>query len=184
LNSQINDPISQSFRNTSDRAGFLAIYGAFAVVCAFFLIVAATHNQMQTGGFVAFWCLLWWFLTMEVIFAIDTSELLVSENGMARKILGLICQRVKWTEVTCIRQSFVETRRGTVVVVRVISASYPRWQFRLRGQIMVSHKFERFDELIDFLNQKIFTHQILVEINKGGSRERQPRLLPPPRDTT
>jgi hypothetical protein len=91
---------------------------------------------------------------MIVVLAFDSSELLIGDNEIARKMFGMICQRVKWSEVTGIRKSFVKTPRGTVVTVRIVSDKYPHWRFRLRGPIVVSHRFERFEELIDILNQQ------------------------------
>jgi hypothetical protein len=171
----------KSFRDSSGMWNFFFIYGAFATVLTFALVrLSVSQGQLDMPFFIAGWCLLSWYVIVGLVFLIDTSELLVDEEQIARRMFGVICQRTRWKKITLIRETYVKTPKGTVVVLHILPDRYPFWRFRLRGVLRISDKSEPFQELIDILNQRIVTHQIPVEIIKEGLRERRPRLLPPP----
>jgi hypothetical protein len=174
----------KSFRDSSGMWKFFSIYGAFATVLTFALVrLSVSQGQLDMPFFIAGWCLLSWYVIVGMVFLIDTSELLVDEEQIARRIFGAICQRMRWATITLIRETYVKTPKGTGVVLHILPGRYPFWRFRLRGVLRISDKSKPFEELIDILNQRILTHQIPVEIIRDGMRERRPRLLPPPSDT-
>ena len=137
-NSIFRDDV-RSFCDTSAKWIFFAIYGAFAAILTFALVrLSVRQGQLDAPFFIAGWCLLSWYLIVGTVFFIDTSELLIDEEQVARRMFGLICQRTRWTEVTLIREEFVKTPKGTVVVLRILNSRYPHWRFRLRAVLRVS----------------------------------------------
>ena len=92
-----------SFSSTVDRGVAFAIGGILEFVLFFFLIYAAAKGQLTLTIFIVFGALLSFFIVLHLLLLIDTSGLLVSDDGVARKLFGRRCLRIQWNRIGCIR---------------------------------------------------------------------------------
>jgi hypothetical protein len=134
--------------------------------------------------------MIWIFLILGTSYLLTAAEVIVNADGIARKIWGHTCHRVKWSDVKCIREYSaqvqrqeviglqVENRRETVTGVRIYPNKSAFWAFRLYGPTVITDRFDDFAELIAILNEQISLHQLRVEIKVNGVWERRPRLVP------
>jgi uncharacterized membrane protein YsdA (DUF1294 family) len=95
---------------------FCALLGGMALA---FLAYAGYHHQTTPGGFACFALIACFFLLIAIITFMDSSDVALSDDGLARNILGRICMRLPWRQVKLIRESFRELRDGEEIVIQV-----------------------------------------------------------------
>jgi hypothetical protein len=160
---------SQSFSSTADKPVVYFFLAAFAAIPYFFLIYAVYNGETLTTGFLIFSLLPIGILTIGVIFFLDTSDLLVDESGLARRICGNVRMHVHWTDIQDIRQIFrTNVRNGPQAIIQVTPKFRRGILLRLRRMLVISDKIEGFDELIEILNARIARYSIRVEIKSNG----------------
>jgi hypothetical protein len=162
---------AMGFPSTVDRGVAFFICGAIECVLLFFLTYAVAKGQLTLSVLIVFGALLSFFAVIHLMLLIYTSELLVSESGIARKFLGRSCLRIPWDGIRCIRERFVSSPKGSVTTLQIIPSSRSSWDIRF------SDRIERFDELVEILNVRIQRHSIRVEINSTGLWQRRPQLV-------
>jgi len=159
--------VTTSFRSTAARVMVFTIFGLLGGLPAFVLIYAGFNGEMQLGGFIAGSLLALNFVFFASMFFLDTSELILDDNGIARKILGRVCMPIPWRGIKVIREQFlVNQRRGGKIRIDILPAAAS--DFALRITIKFSEQVEDFDQLIDILNRRIKQHSIRVEVLSNG----------------
>ena len=113
----------------------------------------------------------------------DTSELLLDDTGIARRIFGRVCMPITWIGIKVIReQLLVNQRYGGEIRIDILPNTPSDFALRFRRTIKLSEQVENFDELVDILNQKIKQYSIRVEVcSKGFWRSRSELVATPER---
>ena len=172
---------SQSFRSKADKAVVYFFISVFAVVPVFSLIYVLLKGETLTTGFLIYSFLPVGVLAIGVNFFLDTSELLVDETGLARRIYGGVVMQIPWTDIQRIRESFrTKARNGPQVIIQVTPKFRRGLLLRYRRMLVISDQIESFDELIEILNERISRHSIRVEISSNGVWRQQSKLVATP----
>lgn len=172
---------SQSFKSTADKAVIYSFFVAFAAVPIFFLIYSLSKGETPTIGFLIFSFLPVGVLAVGVTFFLDTSELLVDETGLARRIYGGACMQIPWTDIQNIRETFrTKVRNGPRVIIQVMPKCRSGMLLRFRRMLVISDQIEGFGELIEILNTRIAQHSIRVEISSNGAWRQHSKLVATP----
>jgi hypothetical protein len=158
-----------SFCSTADKSIFYTISGALAGIPAFVLIYAEIKGEMQLGGGLACSFLLLGYLVLGATYFLDTSELILDDMGIRRKIFGRMCMPITWRGIKVIREQFLMNQRvGGEIRIDILPNTPRDFSLRLRKTIKFSEQVEKFDELIDILNQRITQYSIPVEVCSNG----------------
>lgn len=174
---------TRTFRSTADKGMFYSICGALVVAPMLLVAHAASHGKMQLGGVVFFLtCSLGYFYFC-VMFFVDSSELIIDDAGLARRILGRVCMQTSWTGIKVIRERFlINQRYGGEIRIDVLPKKIHGMTLCLRRTIKFSDQTESFDELIHILNQRIKEYSIRIEVcSKGIWRSRSELVATPER---
>jgi hypothetical protein len=172
---------SQSFKSTADKAVICALFVTFAAVPIFFLTYAVVKGETLTVKFLFFFSLSIPVLAGAAIFFVDTSEVLISDSGLARRICGVVCMQIPWADIKRVREIFrTKARNGPQIVIQVIPDSRRDLMLRFRGKLVVSDQIESSDGLIDTLNARIDQHSIRVEISSNGVWRQRSKLAATP----
>jgi hypothetical protein len=173
--------VPQSFKSTADKPVAYFFFAAFAAVPIFFLLYAVFKGETLTGGFLIFSSLPLGILAFGVIYFLDTSDLLVSETGLARRICGDVRMQIPWADIQSMREIFrTKVRNGPQVIIQVIPKFRRGMLIRYRRMFVISDQFESFDELVEILNDRIAQHSIRVEISSNGVWRQQSKLVATP----
>ena len=149
---------------------FYTICGALAGTPIFVLIYAGIKGEMQLGGLLAGSFVSLGFLLFGAMYFFDTSELLLDDTGITRKIFGRVCMLITWRGIKVIREQFlVNQRYGGESRIDILPTKPCDFLLRLRRTIKFSEQVENYDELIGILNQRIKQYSIRVEIYSNGS---------------
>jgi hypothetical protein len=152
-------------------------------------IYATARFGYRSDGLAFSWGMIWTFLILGTSYVLTAAEVLVNADGIARKVYGRTCHRIKWSDVQCIREYSAQVQRQEVTGLQVeiqqerltgvrICPNKPAfWTFRLYGFMVVNSRFDEFGELISILNEQIALHQIKVEVKLNGVWERRQRLV-------
>jgi hypothetical protein len=171
----------RGFVSTADKALVYSFYGAFAAIPIFLLTYAVVKGETLTVGFLFFTSLSIAVLAGAAIFFVDTSELLVSDSGLARKICGVVCMQIPWADIKRIREIFrTKARNGPQIVIQVIPDSRRDVVLRVRRKIVMSDQIVAFDELVEVLNARIHQYSIRVEVNSNGIWTQRSKLTATP----
>ena len=155
----------------------LWIFGAFIALCIAILLLFYSRHQLDPVPFSVFWSSLWWFIVACTSYAVDTSEVLVSDQYVARRFWGRICHRVDWPDIERIRESTAQLKDGPITFINIVPRCKSFWRFQLTGTIQMSDRFTDFEELVSSLNKEIEKHTIRVEVRENGIWNARPRLL-------
>jgi hypothetical protein len=173
--------ISQSFKSTADKAVMYFLLGAYAAIPLFLLVYVEFKGEKLTTGFLIFSVLPIGILAIGVTFFVDTSELLIGEFGLARRIYGGVCMPIPWTDIQSVREIFRKNvRNGPQVIIQVIPRFRRGILLRFRRMLVISDQIEGFDELIEILNARIAQHSIRVEISSNGVWRQHSKLVATP----
>jgi hypothetical protein len=171
----------RSFVSTADKALVYSFCGAFAAIPIFFLTYAVVKGEALTVGFLFFSSLSIVVLAGAAIFFVDTSELLISDSGLARRICGVVCMQIPWADIKRIREIFrTKARNGPQIVIQVIPDSRRDVVLRFRRKLVISDQIVAFDELVEVLNARIHQYSIRVEVNSNGIWTRRSNLTATP----
>ncbi len=144
---------------------FYTVCVALAGIPAFVLIYAAIKGEMQLGGGLVCSFLLLGYFVFGATYFIDTSELVLDNTGIRRKMFGRMCMPIAWTRIKGIREQFLMNQRyGGEIRIDILPTSPCDIALRFRRTIKFTEQVERFDELIDLLNQRIKQYAIPVEV--------------------
>jgi hypothetical protein len=172
---------TRSFVSTADKAMVYSFCGAFAVIPIFFLIYAVIRGETLTGGFLFFSFLPIGVLAIGAMFFVDTSELLISDTGLARRICGGVCMQIPWTDIKGIRETFrTKARNGPQIIIQVVPNFRRDVVLRFRRILVISDQIEAFDELVEILNARIHQYSIRVEVNSNGIWRQRSKLSATP----
>jgi hypothetical protein len=169
---------SKSFLSTADKPLTFSVLGIFALLPLTFLLASAIQGPVSWGVVVTWLFFSVFFLIFMMVFFMDSSELLLDENGLARKISGRVCMQIPWTGIRSIRETFQLTRRGERRIwIHVIPKKRLGLALRLRRAIVTSDQIERFDELVAIVNERVAQYSIPVRVRTNGIWKQRPRLL-------
>jgi hypothetical protein len=100
-----------------------------------------------------------------------SADVMLTDRGISRTLLGYVFETVKWEDVASFRQSARLLRDGTpVTVMRVVPKNRAL-------QMVISEKFENFATLVSQLNEKIREFGIPVQIKIGNTWQRRTALM-------
>lgn len=167
--------------STADKVMAYSLCGAFAVVPIFFLTYAVVRGETLTGGFLFFSSLPIIIVAGAAIFFVDTSELLINDTGLARRICGGVCMQTPWTEIKTIREIFrPKAQYGAQTIIQVVPNFRRDVVLRIRRKLVISDQIEAFEELLEILNGKIHQYSIRVEVNSNGIWKQGSKLTATP----
>jgi hypothetical protein len=159
----------RSFLSTADKGLAYSLCGALAGIPVFFLIYAFVKGETEVTGLFISLFLSVAILAFGAMFFVDTSELHVSDIGLARRICGRVCMQIPWTGIKSIRETFrPKARNGPQIIIQITPIFRRGVVFHFRRMIVISDQIERFDELVEILNARINQYSIRVEINSNG----------------
>jgi hypothetical protein len=168
---------ARSFVSTTDKTTAISICGVLAAIPCFSLILVLFKGEPVTGGFLVYSSLSLVFLVFGLFFYVDTSELLVADVGLARRIGDRICMQIAWNQIRCVRETFrPKARNGSQIIIQVIPKFRRSAMLRLRRILVISEQFENFNELIEIINAKIEQHSIRVEVSSNGQWAQRSKL--------
>lgn len=169
---------AKSFLSTADKPLNFSILGIFAILPLFFLLAAAIQGPLQWGFVTVSLIFSVFFLTYLAMFIMDSSQLLVDDTGLSRKIGGRDCMRIPWIGIRSIRETFKITKQGEPrIYIEVMPVLRLDLALRLRRSIVTSDQIESFDDLVAMLNERVKQYSIRVEINANGIWEQRSQLL-------
>ncbi len=184
-----DDRSFKSFYYWDEGGKALLLVGIGITFFASIFIYATARFGFRSDGFAFIWGMVWFFLILGTSCVLTAAEVLVNADGIARKVYGRTSQRIKWSDIKCIREYSaqvqrqettglkIEIQRETVTGVRIYPNKSAFWTFRLYGLMVINSRFDEFDELIGILNEQIALHQIKVEFKVNGVWQRRQRLV-------
>jgi hypothetical protein len=86
------------------------------------------------------------FLTGAAYRAIITSDVLVDDVGVSRKLFGRVIQEIRWSELKVIREysGCVRNAEETLRFVRLVPKAFPFFTFRLCEPMLISDRIDNF----------------------------------------
>ena len=171
------NPIMRSFACTEDRMIGFSLGAALAAIPFFSLIFVFIKGEEMSTGFLVYCSMFVVFVVFLAFFFIDTTDLLVNETGVARRIGGRVCMQVPWSQIQQVREILrPKVRNAPQIVIQVIPTVRRGALLRFRRMIVISEQFEHFNDLVEILNTKITQRSIQVEVNSNGIWSRRSRL--------
>lgn len=155
---------------------FFAIIGLFIVLCIGMVVFAAIRGQLTLPLFSANAGILIFLLLPSYQVLINTSELLVDDTGISRRLFGRIAARLRWNDIKCIREKRVKVSRGSVTIIGVFSKRNPFGGIGGTPAISISEQVVGFRDLIDLLNEYVILEEIPVEMENQGVLERRTKI--------
>ena len=139
---------------------------------------AVSKGKLQLGGSIALlMCSLGYFYLCGMFF-VDSAELIVDDEGLARRIFGRICMQTPWTGIKVIREQFlVNQRYGGEIRIDILPRRVHGIALRFRRTIKFSEQMENFDELIDLLNARAEQYSVRIEIAAKGIWSSRSKLV-------
>jgi hypothetical protein len=178
--SQVN-ATTRHFRSTADKTMAFSLCGVLAAIPLFFLIGALVKGEAVTRGYLAYSSLSVVFLVFGAIFFVDTSELLISDTGLARRICGVVCMQLPWADIKSIRETFrPKALNGPQIIIQILPNFRRDIVLRFRRILVVSDQIEGFNELVEILNARINQYSIRVEVNSNGIWGKRSKLTTAP----
>lgn len=169
---------TRTFQNTADRALFYSICGALVAAPLLIVAHAASQGKMQLGGSIFFLTCSLCYCYFGVMFFVDSSDLLINEAGISRRILGRVCTQTPWSGIKVIRERFIANQKyGGEIRIDVLPKTLHGLALRFRRTIKFSEQIESFDELIEILNAKAEQYAIRIEIASNGIWNSRPRVV-------
>ena len=169
---------AKSFLSTADKPVTFSILGAFVIVPGLFVLGAAMQGPLPWGGVATFLFFSVFFSIFLAMFIMDSSELLLDETGLSRKIYGRVCMQIPWIGIISIRETFQITKRGEHRIwIEVIPDKRADLALRLRRSIVTSDQIESFDDLIAMLNERVNQYSIRVDVRTKGIWKQRSQLL-------
>jgi hypothetical protein len=172
---------TRGFVSTADKTIAFLLCGVLAAIPFFFLICALVKREAVTGGYLAYSSMSVVILVFGAVFFVDTSELLVGDSGLARRIGGRVCMQIPWTGIKRVRETFrTKARNGPQIIIQIIPTVRTGIVLRFRRMLVVSDQIEGFDELIEILNARVDQYSIRVEICSNGIWRQNSKLVAAP----
>jgi hypothetical protein len=169
---------AKSFASTADKPLTFSVLGIFAILPLVFLLAAAVQGPLPWGGVTAPLVLSVAFFSFLAMSIMDSSELLLDETGLSRKIGGRVCMQIPWTGIRGIRETFQMTKRGEPrIYIEVIPVERLGLALRLRRSLVTSDEIEDFDDLVAILNEQVKQCSIQVQIRTNGILKQRSQLL-------
>lgn len=172
------------FLSTANKLQFFFASLLMQTTLVFFLIYGAVKGQWDWAGLLTTLGMTVLVFAFSGMFWVDTSELLVDDTGLSRKIAGRVLMQVPWTGIKTIREKCrnVPGARDDwpQIIIQVIPGFRRGVVLRLRRMLVITDKVEGFDELIEILNARIQQYSIQVEISSGGMLRAGRKLLGTP----
>ena len=177
----MKDTVCRLFR-FSGRGQFFAAWIAGLSIWVFFALLAVSRNQLEPIVFFVVWTGFWFILTAGTYRAIITSDVLIDDIGVSRKLFGWVIQRIQWNELKLIREysGYVPNSEETLRFVRLVPKKLPLFKFRLCEPMLISDRVDRFEELIATLNKYIAAYRPSIEIKVNGEWQPAPQLVTSP----
>jgi hypothetical protein len=158
-----------------------SLCGMLAAIPIFFMIYAAVKGEIELSGYLIASILSVGFILFGAIFLVDTSDLLVDDTGLARRIMGGICTQIPWSGIKGIREMFrTNVRNGPQIIIQIMPCQRRDLILRFRRKIVVTDEIVGFNELLEILNARIHQYSIRVEINSNGIWSERSRLATTP----
>jgi hypothetical protein len=157
---------------------FYSICGGLIAAPLFGVAYAASKGKIQWAGTITFLMFSLGYFYFCIMFFVDSSELMVDDAGLARRIFGRLCMQIPWTGIKVIREQFLLNQRyGGEIRIDVIPRKIHGIALRFRRTIKFSEQIESFDELVDILNARAEQYSIRVEIASKGIWKSRAKLL-------
>lgn len=169
---------AKTYRSTTDTLLAYVVLALWATFPFFVVVYATIKGQADITLFLVLAFIFVNALIFGVMLFLDNAGLVVSSDGLARRVFGRICMRIPWTGIQEIREQFLlKQRYGGKILIHIIPTARPDLALRLRRVIKISEQIKDFSELIDVLNGHISQHSIRVEIKSNGIWSRCAGLL-------
>ena len=157
---------------------FCIVCGALAGFPVLILVYADIKGEMQFGGFLAGLFVSLGFVFFGATYFIDTSELLLDDTGIRRKIFGRTRMEVPWTGIKVIREQFLKNQKyGGEIRIDILPAELRGIALRFRRTIKFSEEMESFDQLVHLLNARAEQYSIRIEVARQGIWRAESTLL-------
>ena len=172
--------VMQSMSVKFDRSAVFAKLMMGVSFIAFLGAAAIYKNQMDRTFFIFIWSALWWYFIIGMSFFLSTTELIVSDAGLARKIFGRTYERIRWGDAKLVREhsKYSRSDETSYCHIEIHRRAFPLFKFKLERKMRLSQEgASGFDELVDLLNKYITMHAIRVEIYRSGQWEPSRRLV-------
>jgi len=144
------------------------------------LVVVVFREDASPGTSAIMLTLLAGFLLLGPSIVVNTADLLVSDDGIARMILGRPRRSLAWSNVKVIRQSAIVNpprwSDGPNCSVEIWRTTPSFW--RPAGVFFSGNAMPQWDQLVEELNKQIKLHSIPVEIQRNNQWQRSDRLAP------
>ncbi|RDS83695.1 hypothetical protein DWU98_05055 [Dyella monticola] len=153
---------------------FRSFWGmTFWFTCVMLLVALFVHGFIQRGDYHSAWTLgaggMGVYAFLLYINIVTCSDLVITDDGVFRKLFGMCFLNIKWVDVKLItlnkmpKARFSDERTVVTICPRNPSSSY----FLLRGRISVGSSIDGYAAFKRLMNGYIEKYQISVEIDDG-----------------